>query len=203
MFFVGVMFVLCNFRLLLLYTLVCKSASTNRKIITFANVRGRRYSIYMSFFVKATQAPVTKTLRIRLIAIVYAAFIAVFAVCQLVTFVDFSNVIHSFWLASGEALGRLVPALIIVIEIGSLPFLLRMRLSPAMRVISMICSWLFAVMWIKISIWILISVNAVHNIGFLGNLVPIMPGLGTFLVSILFAVLAVWISWGMWPRHRK
>ncbi len=153
----------------------------------------------MSIFVKATPAPTPKTTNIRSIALLYGLILMVFALTQLVTFQDFILIIDSYWLPLDRQLTALYAALIVTLELLAVPFLLRFKLSPAMRLLSMVAGWIIAAFWICMSVWLVLTDNAVSSIGFLGGLITIMPGLGTVLVATAMGILAAWASWGMWP----
>ena len=157
----------------------------------------------MSIFVQATDAGKPKTKNVKTIALLYAAVILVFVVAQLFSFEDFMTLLDSFVLPGGSRTAQILAAVIVIAEVFALPFLLRMRLSPAMRVVSMVCGWLVALIWLALSLWVMLSVNAISNIGFLGDVVHLTPGWWTVLFSVALGILAAWASWGMWPMTRK
>lgn len=157
----------------------------------------------MSIFVQATAPGKPKTKNIKTIALLYAAIILVFAVSQLYTFEGFLTLLDSFGLPGGSSTAQVLAAVIVITEVFALPFLLRMRLSPAMRVVSMVCGWLVALKWFALSLWVMFTVNAISNIGFLGDVVHLTPGWWTVFFSVALGILAAWASWGMWPLGRK
>ncbi|HET8884283.1 MAG TPA: hypothetical protein VFM68_02330 [Candidatus Saccharimonadales bacterium] len=156
----------------------------------------------MSFFVQSTAASVPKTPNIRLVSTALAAVFVVLVTAQLYSFEDFPRVIESFWLPGGEAFAQLVAALLVTGEVSAIPFLLSMRLSPAMRVVSMVAGWLVIASWLTLAVWINVTVNAVSNAGLLGATVSLSPGWWMVFLFAALAVLAGWASWGMWPLHR-
>ena len=138
------------------------------------------------------------------LALAFAGIIVVFAVAQLFSFEDLIGLFESFWMPGGIRFAHFLVALLVIVEVFSLPFLLRIRVSLAMRLFSMMCTWLVAGIWLYISLWLMVSTNAVSNIGFLGTVIKLLPGWWSVLVSVGLAVLAGWSSWGMWPlRTRK
>jgi hypothetical protein len=199
------MFVLCNFRLLVLYGTSDKSASILAKITTFAYVVRGMYTQNMSIFVKATAAPKPKTKDVIKMTRVYAAVLIVFAFCQIITFEKFLTLFQSFGLPGGVPFSHFLATFIIITELFALPFLLRARLSPLARYVSMASGLLVAIMWLYVSLFVLSSVNAVTNIGFLGTVVSLLPGWWSVLISVAFGLLALWSLWGMWPsaKHKK
>jgi len=80
---------------------------------------------------------------------------------------------------------------------------LSMDLSPLMRVVSMVMCWIAAAAWIKMSLWLMLTTNAVHNIGLLGTKVSLMPGWWAVFFGIALGILAAWASWGMWPLPKR
>ncbi len=144
-----------------------------------------------------------KSANVRSVAILYAGILVVFAVAQLFGFDEFQLLVQSFWLPGGAPFAHFIAAFIIVCEVFALPFLLNMRVSTAMRVVSMVLGWIVSVLWLAISLWLQLTTNAVSNIGFLGTHVHLMPGWWTVLFSIAIGILAVWSSWGMWPLVKR
>jgi hypothetical protein len=162
------------------------------------------YTMTMSFFVKSTSAVVPKTTNVRFISLGLAAIFTTMAVAQLFTFEKFPDVIMQMWLPYG-GLALILAAFIVTLEVVALPFLLFMRLSPAMRVVSMVAGWLGVVAWLGISLWENISGSITANSGLLGDTISLPVGWWSVLVCVALGVLMAWASWGMWPfasRHR-
>ena len=161
----------------------------------------------MSFFVQATDARKPKTKNVHTIAhtiaLLYAGVMVLFSVTQLFTFEAFIRLLDSFGLPGGVRVTHVLAAVIVITEVFALPFLLRMRLSPAMRVVSMVCCWLVALKWFGLTLWMMLSVNSISNVGFLGDLFRLTPGWWAVLFSVALGILAAWASWGMWPLARK
>lgn len=157
----------------------------------------------MSIFVTATAPPILKTERVKHISLLYAVLLVVMAVAQLYTFDTFIELVANFNLPLGEAFAFAIAPLLVVFEVFALPFLLRMKLSPAFRVVSMVCGWLVALMWLFISLWLVTTYQPVETVGFLGTVGTLAPGWWAVLISASFGVLAFWTSWGMWPLARS
>lgn len=157
----------------------------------------------MSVFVKATPAPIPKTSRVNTIALLYAILLVILAVAQLYSFDEFIELFPTYGVFISETLTYLLAPLLIVLEVFALPFLLRMRLSPAFRFVSMVSGWLVALLWLLVSVWILFAVPQAVTAGFLGTVVELVPGWWTALFSISLGILAAWASWGMWPVKRR
>lgn len=155
----------------------------------------------MSFFVQPSAAPEPKTQGVRYASLAMAAILVVLAVAQLYSYEDFPDVVASMWLFGGRVDATIWAAIIVILEVGALPFLLSLRLSPAMRIISMIAGWLVVVFWLLISVWINMSINAVTNSGVLGATIPIAPDWWIVGVIALVGVMTAYVSWGMWPTR--
>ena len=155
------------------------------------------YTATMRWFVQATAAPRPKTKNIRTVGIALAGIFVIMAVSQLFTFEDFPEVIKAMWLPGGEDVASVRAALIVALEVGAVPFLLMMRLSPALRVVSMIAGWFAA------SIWQNCSSGVIANSGLLGATVKLPVGWWNILLCLALGVLAAWAAWGMWPLKKR
>lgn len=158
----------------------------------------------MKFFVEPTNPPQDKRPYIRHLAWLLAGVLIVLALSQLFAFEKFVPLVESFWLPGGKPAAYLVASLIGVSEVFALPFLLGMRLSPAMRSISAALAVLAPALWLYIALWLNLTTNAVSNIGILGTSLPLPVGWwAVFLVAALL-ILAIWVVWGRWPlAHAK
>lgn len=159
----------------------------------------------MSIVVTATQAPNPKSQASRQIALAYAAFLTAMALAQLFTLERFLSLFSSFHLPLDAGLVTALPAVLVALEVAALPFLLRMWLSPAFRVVSMGAGWLVAFLWTGIALWVVLTRQAPDTIGFLGTAVPLIPGTWAVCVGAMMGLAAAWASWGMWPfgTHQK
>lgn len=157
----------------------------------------------MTFFAIAVPAPTPKTDTVPKVALFLAAIILVMAIAQLFHFEDFVPLVETFRLPGGALVAQLFATSVVVLEVASLPFLLRMRLSKAMRFVSMVSGWLVLILWMLVQIYL----NSVHlevqNNGLVGSVVEV--GVGWWSVFLLgaFGILAAWASWGMWPLARR
>jgi len=153
----------------------------------------------MRFFVHTTPPAAPKTFTIQIASIAVAAVFVALAVAQLYSFEDFPQVIASLWLPGGHPFATLLAALIVTGEVLAVPFLLAMRLSPAMRVISMLAGWFVVLTWLKLSVYELMTTNAVTNSGVLGATIPVTPAWWLVGLFVILAGMVGWVSWGQWP----
>ena len=158
----------------------------------------------MSLLAQESFPAPAKTERSRTIALFYAAILIVMAVGQLYAFEKFIPLVESFWLPGGHGTATLLAGVIVMAEVLAVPFLLRMSLSPLMRIFSMVMGWIVPAVWLYIAVWLNVTTNAVNNIGLFGTKVPLMVGWWAVFFTIALAILAAWASWGMWPTlHKK
>jgi hypothetical protein len=157
------------------------------------------YTTGMSFFVESTTATAPKTKNIRPISLGLAAVFIVMAVAQLFTFETFPKVIADMWLPGGGDVAPIRAAVIVTLEVVALPFLLGMRLSPAMRIVSMVAGWMVVAAWFVATLWVNMAANIATSSGLLGDTVTLPIGWWNVLFCLSLGVLAVWAAWGMWP----
>jgi hypothetical protein len=154
----------------------------------------------MSFFVQPTAPTKPKTADIRTISLTLVAFFVILAVTQLFKFESFPEVIEGFWLPGGETTAKLVAALLVTGEVLALPFLLSMRLSPAMRFCSMVFGWLVIGGWLFLALWANLTTNVIGSMAIFGDLLAVPVGWWAVFLFVALGVLAGWASWGMWPK---
>lgn len=171
------------------------------KTTTFFIVRLLAYTGAMIVFAQPTAAPVPKSKESRIVSLALAGPLTLMVVAQLFTFEDFPDVIANMWLPGGEGVADVLAALVVSAEVFSLPFLLGMRLSAAMRVVSMVLGWSVVVFWIAVSLWQNITISVIGNTGILGDTVSLPVGWWSVFVFIAVGVLMAWASWGMWPMR--
>ena len=123
-------------------------------------------------------------------------------VAQLFTLEEFMEYVTQLQLPFTQTMEYLFVPLLIITEIFAIPFLLRMRLSPAMRAVSMALGLIAAIAWIFFNAWIVVQGVPVDSVGFLGTVIAIMPGWWAVFVSVALLLLAMWSSWGLLPKRR-
>lgn len=154
-------------------------------------------------FAAAEPAGKPKSDNVPKIARLLAAALLVMALLQLFGFEKFVPLIEGFGLPGGDGTAALVAGLLVVTEVFALPFLLRMRLSPLMRLLSMMCGWLAVVGWLKLVVWVNIVKPETDNLGLLGASVDLPSGWWALFFIIALGILAAWASWGMWPLKKS
>lgn len=153
----------------------------------------------MSILPKASLALPAKSKESQQVATFYAAVLVVMAVAQLFSFEDFIKLIPTFDLPLGGLWPYAVAPLLVTAEVFAIPFLLRMALSPAFRIVSMVMGWAAAAGWFLVSLWVVSTAQPVDTVGFLGTAITLMPGWWAVYLSVAMGILAAWASWGLWP----
>lgn len=156
----------------------------------------------MKVFVQPTRAQEPKTEAAKLISLFYAVILTLMIVAQLFTFEAFIELIISFNLPVSDVVVSAVAPVLVAYELFALPFLLRMTVSSAFRLLSIVCGWLVPAVWLAITVSLAISQPAVETVGFLGTAVDLVPGWWAVGISLLFGVMAAWASWGLWPARK-
>jgi hypothetical protein len=135
---------------------------------------------------------------------VYTAILVVMALGQLYAFEKFIPLVAEYGLPGGESTATLYASLIVILEVLALPYLLRMRVSPLFRWMSLVCSVAIAGVWIKLALWAHYTDAVVENSGLLGTKVNVPVGAVSLLASVGLLALALYCAWGLWPvRTRK
>jgi hypothetical protein len=153
----------------------------------------------MSFFVHATEAKQVKSKNAQIAGIVVVAFLIIMVVAQLFTYEKFADVIRGLQLPIADELAPVVAALIVTLEVAMLPFLLRMRLSPLARIVSMVAGWAVLLFWLVLSFWVTVTFNIAPNSGVLGDTIALPAGAWMLTFFMALSVLDGWASYVLWP----
>jgi hypothetical protein len=156
----------------------------------------------MSIFAEAVDAKKPRSPQSVAMARLLAGLFVVMATAQLFEFDGFLALLSTFNLPVSGLSAYILGGVIVVSEVFSLPFLLRLPLSRAFRWVSMVCTWLVGGLWLILSLWLMVAQPAVESTGMLGT-IQLIPGWWAVLVSLAFGILAAWASWGMWPGRRR
>lgn len=157
----------------------------------------------MITFAHTTRPPKPRNDTARSVALFYAALLVVMVVGQLFSFEKFIPLIESFGLPGGHGTATAVAGMIVVSEVFALPFLLRMWVSPLLRVVSMVLGWAVPFMWIVLTVWMNTAATMTQNVGIFGTKVVLPVGWWAVCYAVALAILSGWASWGMWPISER
>jgi len=152
----------------------------------------------MGIFLPLSPPPLAVTANVKKLSIVYSVILVVFAVTQLFMFESFRANFELLW-EGYEVLALTVAIVIVTTEVLALPFLLGMKLGQGLRWISVVASWLVPLVWLLVVGCTLTNQTRLNDIGFLGGVVALEPGLWAVFVCLALGILSIWASWGMWP----
>lgn len=149
----------------------------------------------MKLLAHITDAPQFRNKSVLIASLSLAGLYIVMAVGQLFSFEKFPNLMSGYWLLGDQVAVHLVAALIVTAEVFSLPFLLRMAVSPLMRILSLVAGWYAALTWLVLGIWVVVTTNSVQNSGVLGASVRLPAGVWQIVLGLLLVGLMAYITW--------
>lgn len=149
-------------------------------------------------FAKPEKALKPKKQYIESFAYVQAVILITLAFLQLFNLQDFLNILQGLGLGDRSQI-YLLGCFIVWAEIFSLPFLLRMKLSKAFRVFSMLLLWAVTIFWLYLSVWLSGTYENPVETGLLGGFISIKSGIELFIFSVLLGGLSINNIWGLWP----
>lgn len=151
-------------------------------------------------FAKATLANKPKNKFYAQAGFVLAGIITVMVVLQLFKFEEFALLMSEYSVARLFNNSIVLVAIITSLEVFSLPFLLRMKISPAFRFVSMFFGWVVATVWFYLSVIVPLTSDNVLESGMFGGLLSFLPMAAYSLLASLIFVLTIVVSYGMWPK---
>lgn len=160
----------------------------------------------MPLFVQPVSAPLARSIESRYVALCVAAVFVLLVVAQLFTFEKFIPLVASFGVEGGEPVAQLLVSILVTLEVAAVPFLLRMRISPLARLVSMVSGWLAVSMLLISQIILNAFAGSATSNGLLGATIELPVGWWSVALMAGFAVLVAWASWGLYPwklRGRK
>ena len=150
----------------------------------------------------ATEAPEFRTSTVQIAAWVYAAVLTMMAVGQLYAFEKFIPLLQDYQLPGGYGTATLIACLAVVAEIFALPFLLRMPLSPLMRMVSRALCVIAPMIWIVLALHAYAANIIPPHGGIFGSKIEVQVSLQLLLAAIYLA-LALYIVYGSRQKHKK
>lgn len=136
------------------------------------------------------------------IAVIYAAVLVVLAVAQLFSFEEFTKILPPLLISLGGVTAAAAAPVIVALEVGSIPFLLRMSLSTAFRWLCLLCSWLVPFFWLALSLGNLMGGGNDLSVGLLGDIIAV-KGWVALAASLILALLSALATYSLWPISRS
>jgi len=124
-----------------------------------------------------------------------AGLLIIMATAQLMTYEKFVPLMQNYQLFGDYTLGRIIAALLVIGEVFSLPFLLRMNISPLFRLTSALSLVLVSALWLILGMWTLATHPPLVGLGIFGSLLKVDSSalLVAFVVGLL--VLSGVVMW--------
>ena len=135
-----------------------------------------------------------------LIALMYAGVLTVMSLLQLYGLEAFIPIIQDYWLPGGAGVATVVACMVIVLQIVSLPYLLRMRVSMYMRRLGRACAILVPIVWLCLALYAVVEGHMLHNSGIAGEKIAVAAGVPQFVVVGILLALATAVVYGLHLR---
>lgn len=150
-------------------------------------------------FARASRVKPPQRLSVWAAALYLAFFFVVAAVSQLFAFETFSDIIATYGLPLDEAFNKVAAAVIVTLEVFAIPFLLMMRLSLLMRVVSMVSGWLVLIFWLAVGVWQSTVSFYIPNAGLFGSKISLPQGWWLVFYMAALVTLSIYVSYHLWP----
>lgn len=143
----------------------------------------------------ATETPAPAPTRKGLLWVPYGLALLTSAMLlgQLLSFEEFIRVLGDYFVPGGLTSAKVLAVVIVVAELFALPFWLRMRLSQAMRVVSLFSGFIFMIVWTLLGIWAFANGLQLENCGCFGAFLP-QPFSGWVLLQDAIVLGAIVLS---------
>lgn len=124
-------------------------------------------------------------------AFTVAGVMVALVVMQLFTFEDYPALIANFQLPGGMVVAWILAILIPFLEIASLPYLLSMKISQRLRLISRWAVLVTGAVWTILSVWVVIRMGTSVESGIFGATLATESGWW----MVVFSGLLFWSGW--------
>lgn len=141
-------------------------------------------------FAEATLPPALTKPKLWLLPIGLAALNAAFVLSQLASFEAFVQIIASHGVMNNR-FAVIVALIVTAVEILSLPVLLRLRLSPYMRRVSIAAICLTPLLWLIISAWPIINNFDPLSTGYFGKFISLPFGWWLIAAMLIYATISL------------
>ena len=153
----------------------------------------------MMHFARAT-APASVSKPAGVLSYAFGLWSAALALAQMVSFEEFVEALRTYHVA-GERGSIAIAIALISIEIFSVPFLLRLSLSPLARLLSALCVALLPWAWTVMGVAGLLNGSTVGNAGYFGGFLAVPVGVLVLTLDVVW-ITAVCLSFGTIGGYR-
>ena len=152
------------------------------------------------FFAEAVAAKRPAASWVLYVSIAYAAVLALMSLLQLFSLEEFVPIIQDYALPGGVGTATLFACGVITAQVFSLPYLLRMAVSPLFRLLSCVLSFVAPLLWFGVGIYALAADRVLENGGMLGEKLPVATDGVHIILALLLIVLAVASAYGLYAK---
>ena len=124
-----------------------------------------------------------------------ALLIIVMVVSQLMTIEKFLPIMQNYQLPGGSPIAKITVFLLVTAGIFGLPFLTRMRLSPLFRICSAALLNIYALAWVKLGLWVMMTNPPLIGTGLLGGLAKSIPEAIIIPFSLVLLTATLSATW--------
>lgn len=121
--------------------------------------------------------------------------IVAMVVSQLMTIEKFLPIIQNYQLPGGTPTAKITVFLLATSGIFGLPFLARMRLSPLFRICSAALLNIYALAWVKLGLWVVMTNPPLAGTGLLGGLANFIPVAAIMPFSLVLLAATLFATW--------
>ena len=136
-------------------------------------------------------------------SIYLAFFFVVAALTQLFAFESYPDVIRSYGLPMADELALPLAAALVCLEVFAIPYLLWMRVSRLMHLVSFACGWLVLLYWLGIGVWQSIVDFHIANAGLFGAKLLLPQGWWLVSYMTVLIILMALVSRSSRPVMRR
>jgi len=147
-------------------------------------------------FPKSQSIAKPKLLSLQAATLYMALFFVVAALSQLFAFEAYPDVLKGYGIPFISDFALPLAALVVTLEVFAVPALLWMKLSPLMRVVSIVSGWLVLAHWLFVGVWQSLADFPIPNAGLFGAKVHLPQGWWLVSYMSILLILMAYIAFG-------
>lgn len=149
------------------------------------------------FFARAEKAPTPQLSWAIPVTIGYAVVLTVMSLAQLFTLEDVIPMVEEYWFPGGAGAATLFVGVVVTAQVFSLPYLLRMQVSPLFRLFGAVLSFVAPLMWLGAAVYALASDRVLANGGMFGEKLVVPADASQVAIATVLVILAVASAYGL------